>query len=115
RHHDIYARLSRFLPRSVRADFEVLHGMRRIEDFRRETESTWNAMNSLLSPLLSACLSGDGSCVDLYDIIQKGHVLLVHVPKSDYVSTDQAVALGRLFIHDVMGVAQATPREDRTE
>jgi hypothetical protein len=111
-HRKVFARLAPSLPREIVADFEVLHSFRRTEDLRRETESTVNRFRSLFSPLLKSIVNCDHG-VDLYEIIQKGHLLLVNLRETPFFTHDQKLALGGLFIHDILETAQVTPRELR--
>lgn len=114
-HDRVFARIAEHLPREILADYHVVHAMTRIEDLRRETESTVNRYRSRFSPLLRAVLSGNGSepAVDLYSIIQNGHCLLVPVQEDQFFSHDQKVALSHVILHDVLETLILTPREKR--
>jgi hypothetical protein len=114
-HGQVFARIEPHLPREILADYQIVHAMTRVEDLRRETESTVNRYRSLLSPLLKAVLSGTGSepAVDLYSIIQNGHCLLVPVQEDQFFSHDQKVALSHVLLHDVIETLILTPREKR--
>ncbi len=111
-HGRVFGKIARRLPREVVADFEILHGFKRVEDLRRETESTVNRFRSLFSPLIKSIVNCDKG-VDLYEIIQKGHLLLVNLRETPFFTHDQKLALGGLFFHDIHETMQVTPRELR--
>lgn len=111
-HARVYDKLAPKLPREIRADFEVLHSFKRTEDLRRETESTVNRFRSLFSPVLKSIVDCEKG-VDLYEIIQKGHLLLVNLRETPFFTHDQKLALGGLFLHDIHETMQVTPRELR--
>lgn len=111
----LWAKVEPFLPRDVASDFRVLRSMKRIEDLRRETESTLNRLRSMFGPVMRAIFSRtEGASFSLFDAIQNGHVVLVHLRPGEYgLSEDQTVALGRLLIYDAIATAMGTPREAR--
>jgi len=111
----VYRRVAHLLPRDVRADFEILVQMRRVEDLRKETESTINRLRTLFGPVVQSVFSGDGSepGFNLFDVVQKGHVVLVSLRDTPYFSGEQARALGNLLIYDAMTTAMITPRQMR--
>jgi hypothetical protein len=111
-HGKVYGKLAPNLPREVVADFEVLHSFKRTEDLRRETESTVNRFRSLFSPLLKAIVDCELG-VDLYEIVQKGHLLLANLRETPFFTHDQMLALSGLLIHDIHETMQVTPRELR--
>ena len=114
-HASIFEKLRPHLPREVVGDFEVLHNYRRMEDFRRETESTQNRMRSFLGILTSQLVSATGKepAVDLYQIIQKGHCLMLPLQEDPFFSHDQKLSLGALILHDLIETMIITPREKR--
>ncbi len=110
----LWAQVEPHLPRDVASDFRVLREMRRIEDLRRETESTLNRLRSMFGPVVRSIFSRtEGPSLSLYDAIQNGHVVLVNLRDSEYLSPDQASALGRMLIYDALTTAMVTPREQR--
>jgi hypothetical protein len=110
-----YRKVARFLPREVRADFELLAGMQRVEDLRRETESTINRLRSIFGPVVQSVFGADGRepAFNLFDVIQKGHVVLVSLRDSPFFSGEQSRAIGTLMIYDALTTAMITPREMR--
>lgn len=112
-HEEIFGKLSGELPREVVSDFEVLHSFKRVEDLRRETESTLNRLRAFLGPLTSQILSATGRepCVDLFQIIQRGECLLVPLQEDQFFSHDQKLSLGALIFHDLIETLIVTPRE----
>src|SRR5262249_8418212 len=88
---------------------------KRIEDMRRETESTLNRLRTLFSPLLQAVFSqpGGSHTLDVGDLIQKRQMLLVNLRETPFFTHDQKQALGGLFIQEIIAAMQITPREMR--
>ncbi len=104
------------LPREVFADFQIIRQFRRVEELRRETESTQNRLRSVLSPLIKAILDCDeDEGIDLYQAMQQGHTVLVNLRETQFFTHDQKVALGGTIIHDVLDLTAMTPREHRKE
>lgn len=118
-HQPVYANLHSAgrLPREVVGDFEILHSFKRVEELRRETESSVNRYRSLLSPLMKSVLSGNGQdpSVDLFSIIQRGECMLLPVQEDQFFSHDQKVALTMLILHDLIETLITTPRELRRD
>jgi len=114
-HADVFEKLRRKLPREVISDFEVLHSFRRVEDLRRETESTLNRLRSFLGVLAAQLLTATGSepTVDMYEIIQKGHCLLVPLQEDPFFSHDQKLSFAALILHDLIETLIVTPRAKR--
>jgi hypothetical protein len=113
RHAEVFARVAPFLPGDVLSDFAVLHGFRRVEDLRRETESTVNRLRALLGPVVRAMFAQTAETIDFHGIMQRGEVILLNLRETDYFSADQKSAIGGLFIHEVLTTAANTPRADR--
>lgn len=111
----VYRRVERLLPREVRMDFETLAQMRRVEDLRKETESTVNRLRSIFGPLLQSVFSPDGTrpCFNLFDAIQRGELVLVSLRSTPYFSGDQAKAVANLLIYDTMTTAMMAARGGR--
>ena len=112
-HYQLYEKIAPHLPQPVRADFAVLHSFKRVEDLRRETESTINRLRALLGPCLTSMLSFDGPSIVIPKIIQRGQILLVKVQQSPFVSHEQNVSLAKMIVHDVIEAALNMPREMR--
>lgn len=115
RHLEVYDFIAPHLPREIAADFDVLHSFKRVEDVRRETESSVNRFRSLFGPLLKLMLSGTGAepTLDLYKIVQRGDYLIVNVSRSPFASREQNIGLAGLVIHDLFETMLVTPREKR--
>lgn len=111
----VYRKVARFLPRAVRADFEALAQMRRVEDVRRETESALNRFRLIFGPVLQSVFgsSGGDPSFNLYEVIQRGEVVLVSLRDTPFFSGDQARAVANLMIYDTMVTAMLTPQERR--
>jgi hypothetical protein len=114
-HDAVYRKLLPKLRRNIAADFETLHGFHRLQDLRLEVESTLNRIRTFFGPLVQEILSGtEGkACVDLFDIIQKGHCLLVPLQEDPFFSHDQKISLGAMILHDLIEILIVTPRELR--
>lgn len=112
-HHDVFNRVAPRLDRDVLSDFNRLHQYRRVEDRMRETESTINRLRSLLSPIVKEIFRETTNTIDLFDIVQKGHILLVNLRKTPYFSHDQKIALGTLLRREIVTTLEITPREMR--
>ena len=113
KHFEIFEKLRPFLPREVQADYETIHAMARVEDLRRETESTINTLRSF-GPIMKAILSGTGEepSVDLFRIIQSGGCMLVPL-QDEFLSNDQKTCLAAMIFHDVIDTLIHTPRHLR--
>lgn len=110
----LWNKVERLLPQHVAADFRLLRHLKRTEDMRRETESTVNKIRSVLGPVTRAIFSEPGKpSFHFYDAAQRGHLVLVNLRPSMFVSESQAVAIGRMLIYDWISVTTATPRELR--
>lgn len=114
-HAAVFEKLRPKLSRDVVSDFEVMHNFRRVEDLRRETESSLNRLRSFLGPLTTQILSATGKepAVNIYDIVQQGHCLLVPLQEDPFFSHDQKLSLGALILHDIIETLILTPREKR--
>lgn len=114
-HSAVMERIYPRLPREVRADFDVLHSLKRYQDILVQIESTLNRIRSFFSPILNASFSSDGTeeVLDLYSIIQRGELLLLNCRESPYFSYDQGVAVAGLFIRSIIDTMRLTPREHR--
>lgn len=114
-HHRVFDRIRPKLPREIVADFEWLHQMKSVRDFRQETESFLNRIRSFHGPLLKSMLSAgvNDSVFNLEKAIQNGDFVLVKVARSPFVSDDQNTALANMFIHDVAEIVEITSRAKR--
>lgn len=114
KHNDVFAKLARKLPQSVVGDINVLLGFKRLEEVRRETESTINGFRSLLGPIMKAIFSRtEGPVIDFVQIIQKGHCLLLPVQEDPFFSHDQKITLSAVMLHELLSTLIMTPREMR--
>jgi hypothetical protein len=115
RHHEIFAKVAPKLPNHVIADIEYLHSIKRMEDYRRETESTTNRFHTYLAGVLGQIISGTGAepAIDPYAIIQRSGIVLVNLRETFFFSHDQAVTLGRLVLNLFMQALWNTPRHLR--
>lgn len=115
RHFDVYEKIRPRLERRIVADFEVLHHFRSVKDIRTENESFLNRIRSSHGCMLKEMISstGDDPTLDLHGIIQRGETLLVACGKTPFASEDENLALGGMFIHDIIDAMLITPRELR--
>lgn len=114
-HRAVFTRVAPFLDSETMGDFEVLHGFKRDEDRRRETESTINRLRSFLSPLVKAMFTSDGSgaTMDFARIVRNREILIVNLRETDYFSTDHKNAIGGLIVHEILTAVANLPRGER--
>ena len=110
RHEEVFRRVAPGLDRDIVADFEILHGFRRVQDLRTETESTINRLRTFLSPLVKGIFCDTVNTIDFFNIVQRSDFLIVNLRETDYFSADQGNTIGSLFIHEIISTAQNTPR-----
>ncbi len=114
-HHRVYAKIRPLLSREIVADFEILHQMKNVRDFRLEAESFLNRIRSMHGPLLKQMLTAsvNDPCFAIHEAIGKSDYVFVKVSRSPFASNDQNNAIANMFIHDVMDAMLVTPRELR--
>lgn len=110
-----YERLKHRLPGEVVADFETLHGFRRLQDVRTETESALNTLRAQLGPLMKNFVSGTGRepSFSMRRAVAEGGIVLVSVKKTPWASHKQNVALAALLVQDWVEALLDCPRERR--
>lgn len=113
RHAEVYGKIRPRLEPEIAADFDRLASYHSEEQRLRETESTINRLRSLFSPIMKAIFSQQVESIDFRSIIQNGEILLINLRETDYFSADQRLALGGLFINELLTTAQNEERETR--
>jgi Helicase HerA, central domain len=115
RHADVLSMIAPGLPTEIRLELEELSQFKRVEDLRRETESTLNRLRAIIGPVVKSIFTSDGSepAFRLHDAIQRGHIVLVGIRPTPYLNAEQGRLLANLFLCDAVQTALITPRAQR--
>ena len=105
-----------FLPDETHADFDKLLSEQR-NPHRQEqwVESTINRLRKILGPLVETIFDQRAPSINFKEIIQKGHLLLVNLEETEYLSAEQARVIGDLIISEMMMTARHIPEGERRE
>ena len=105
-----YQRVVEFLPDETHADFDKLLSEQR-NPHRQEqwVESTINRLRKILGPLVETIFDQRAPSINFKEIIQKGHLLLVNLEETEYLSAEQARVIGDLIISEMMMTARHIP------
>ena len=115
RHEELYSKVAPFLPEQVAADFEMLRSLKTAKDLQHFTESTFNRLRDILSPLVERIFNQEAPTIDFYEIIRRNGVILASLGKSEVFHEDEALAIAGLIIREISGALRVVPRNERQQ
>lgn len=112
---DVFAAVAPHLPPEIRLDFETLIALRnRPQELLRQTESTINRLRSFLGPLVKAMFSQvRRQTINLHRMITGRGIILFNLKDSEYFAPEQADALGRMLIYQVISAMRSVAKGQR--
>jgi hypothetical protein len=97
----------------IRDEWERLEVYKRPQDFDGQVESSWSRLFRFLAAKeLVRLLGVPSNALDVEEIINQGHILLVNLQPSEALSREQARLIGTLLLDEIWSICDQRRRKD---